>query len=216
MLRIWVLLLLSSPLSFAAPPLNAQSISLHARPRSPQHHNEMDRILLFGHTRPEARLANDRGPVATSSFALGHAAPIEAASSEHELALHNSSTTPHQRFAKLFHQLAEPHRNLVNVSGLAKRLLTPSLCGLDPTFERQNVVNPRGMLIDSPASAAQVPNFSNGKFICLSQRLEARWQHRDPRIPPLSLPSSLESSHSTISAAYDAHHPGVSQHAEFR
>ena len=44
---------------------------LHAHPRIVQAINEADRVALAGKTHPEARIANDRGPVA-NGFAMEH------------------------------------------------------------------------------------------------------------------------------------------------
>src|SRR6266478_1751255 len=97
----------------AAPPLNAQVESgLHSRPRVTQSINEMDRMALSGNTRPEARLANDRGPVA-NDFALEHMQLQLKRSPEQELAL--------QQFIDELHTKGSPNFSNGNSSPGSQR-----------------------------------------------------------------------------------------------
>src|SRR5260370_2317786 len=73
---------------FAEPAVNAQVESgLHARPRITQGINEIDRLALQSNTRPEARLANDCGPVA-DDFAMHDILLQLKRAPEQEVALH--------------------------------------------------------------------------------------------------------------------------------
>src|SRR5690242_21674804 len=87
----------------AVPSLTAQVESgLHSRPRVTQSINEMDRIALSGNTRPEVRLANDRGPVA-NDFAMEHMLLQLKRSSEQELALRQFIDGLHTKGSPNFH-----------------------------------------------------------------------------------------------------------------
>src|SRR5437660_9928643 len=87
----------------AAPALNGQVESgLHSRRRVTQSINEMDRVALSGNTRPEARLANDRGPVA-NDFAMEHMLLQLKRSPEQELALQQFIDELHTKGSPNFH-----------------------------------------------------------------------------------------------------------------
>jgi hypothetical protein len=59
---------------------------LHARPRIEQSIDETNRVAVAGNTHPEARPANDRGPVA-NNFVMEHMPLQLKRSPEQELAL---------------------------------------------------------------------------------------------------------------------------------
>src|SRR6266478_3317712 len=87
----------------AQSPLKAQVESgLYSRPRVTQSINEMDRVALHGNTRPEVRLANDRGPVA-NDFAMEHMLLQLRRSPEQELALQQFIDELHTKGSPNFH-----------------------------------------------------------------------------------------------------------------
>src|SRR6266404_1341861 len=172
----------------AAPPLNAQVESgLHARPRVTHSINEMDRIVLSGNTRPEARLANDRGPVA-NDFALEHMQLQLKRSPEQELALQQFIDELHTKGSPNFHHWLTA-QEFGERFGLAKPDLDALTRWLESHGLSVNVVYPSGMLIDFSGSAAQVRK----AFQTEIHRLEVKGEKHignisDPRIPAALAP----------------------------
>src|SRR6266478_1865535 len=172
----------------AAPPLNAQVESgLHSRPRVTQSINEMDRMALSGNTRPEARLANDRGPVA-NDFALEHMLLQLKRSPEQELALQQFIDELHTKGSPNFHHWLTA-QEFGERFGLAKPDLDALTRWLESHGLSVNVVYPSGMLIDFSGSAAQVRK----TFQTEIHRLEVKGEKHvgnisDPRIPAALAP----------------------------
>ncbi len=172
----------------AAPPLNAQVESgLHSRPRVTQSINEMDRMALSGNTRPEARLANDRGPVA-NDFALEHMLLQLKRSPEQELALQQFIDELHTKGSPNFHHWLTA-QEFGERFGLAKPDLDAVTRWLESHGLSVNVVYPSGMLIDFSGSAAQVRK----TFQMEIHRLEVKGEKHignisDPRIPAALAP----------------------------
>ncbi len=178
----------------AAPPLNAQVESgLHARPRVTHSINEMDRIVLSGNTRPEARLANDRGPVA-NDFALEHMLLQLKRSPEQELALQQFIDELHTKGSPNFHHWLTA-QEFGERFGLAKPDLDALTRWLESHGLSVNVVYPSGMLIDFSGSAAQVRKTFQMEIHRLEvngekhignisdPRIRHHWSRRTPRCP---------------------------------
>src|SRR6266446_4980200 len=167
----------------AAPPLNAQVESgLHARPRVTHSINEMDRIVLSGNTRPEARLANDRGPVA-NDFALEHMLLQLKRSPEQELALQQFIDELHTKGSPNFHHWLTA-QEFGERFGLAKPDLDAIAAWLQSHGFHVNVVYPSGMLIDFSGTAAQLRNAFQTEIHYLDVKGEKHVGNiGDPRIP---------------------------------
>ncbi len=142
---------------FAGPAVKAQVESgLHARPRITQSINEMDRVGLQGNTRPEARLANDRGAVA-NDFSMEHMLLQLKRSPEQEQALQQFIEELHTKGSPNFHHWLTA-QEFGERFGLAKPDLDAITAWLQSHGFRVNVVYPSGMLIDFSGTAAQVRN----------------------------------------------------------
>src|SRR5438445_11989737 len=89
---------------FAEPVVNAQVESGRpARPRIRQGINERDRLALPCNTRPEARFANDRGPV-SNNFTMEHMLLQLKRSPEQEAALQQFIDDLHTKDSPNFHR----------------------------------------------------------------------------------------------------------------
>src|SRR5260370_1155061 len=174
--------------SFAAPTVNAQVESgLHARPRTTQSINEMDRVALGGNTHPEARLANDRGAVA-NDFSLGHMLLQLKRSPEQEKALQQFIDELHTKGSPDFHQWLTA-QEFGERFGLAKPDLDAITAWLESHGFRVNVVYPSGMLIDFSGTAAQVRTALQTKIHYLNVKGEKHVGNiSDPRIPAALAP----------------------------
>src|SRR6266849_686819 len=151
----------------AEPTVNAQVESgLHARPRITESINEMDRLTLQGNTRPEARLANDRGPVA-NDFAMEHMLLQLKRAPEQEVAL--------QQFLER--------------CGLAKPDLDTITAWLESQGFRVDIIYPSGMLIDFSGTGAQVRKAFQTEIHHLNVKGEKHVGNiSDPRIPAALAP----------------------------
>src|SRR5260370_302949 len=174
--------------SFAAPTVNAQVESgLHARPRTTQSINEMDRVALGGNTHPEARLANDRGAVA-NDFSLGHMLLQLKRSPEQEKALQQFIDELHTKGSPDFHQWLTA-QEFGERFGLAKPDLDAITAWLESHGFRVNVVYPSGMLIDFSGTAAQVRTALQTEIHYLNVKGEKHVGNiSDPRIPAALAP----------------------------
>ncbi len=172
----------------AAPSLNGQVESgLHSRPRVTQSINEMDRVALSGNTRPEARLANDRGPVA-NDFAMEHMLLQLKRSPEQELALRQFIDELHTKGSPNFHHWLTA-QEFGDRFGVAKPDLGAITGWLESHGLSVNAVYPSGMLIDFSGTAGQVRK----TFQTEIHRLEIKGEKHignisDPRIPAALAP----------------------------
>src|SRR5467141_3780241 len=172
----------------AEPTVNAQVESgLHARPRITESINEMDRLTLQGNTRPEARLANDRGPVA-NDFAMEHMLLQLKRAPEQEVALQQFLDELHAKDSPNFHHWLTA-QEFGERFGLAKPDLDTVTTWLESHGLHVNVVYPSGMLIDFSGTAAQVRK----AFQTEIHHLEVKGERHvgnisDPRIPAALAP----------------------------
>src|SRR6266699_2700030 len=167
----------------AAPSVSAQAESgLHARPRITQGIDEMDRVALAGNTHPEARPANDRGPVA-NGFAMDHMLLQLKRSPEQELALQQFLDELHTKGSPNFHQWLTA-QEFGEKFGLAKPDLDVVTGWLESHGFRVNVVYPSGMLIDFSGTVAHVRAAFQTKIHHLVVKGEKHLGNvSDPRIP---------------------------------
>ncbi len=171
-----------------APSLNAQVESgLHARPRITQSINEMDRVALQGNTRPEARLANDRGPVA-NDFVMEHILLQLKRSPEQEAALQQFLDELHTKDSPNFHHWLTA-QEFGERFGLAKTDLDTVTTWLESHGLRVNVVYPSGMLIDFSGTAGLVRRAFQTEIHYLDVKGEKHVGNiSDPRIPAALAP----------------------------
>ena len=171
-----------------APSLSAQVESgLHARPRITQSIDEMDRVALQGNTRPEARLANDRGSVA-SDFAMEHMLLQLKRSPEQELTLQQFIDELHIKDSPNFHHWLTA-QEFGERFGLAKTDLDAVTTWLESHGLRVNVIYPSGMLIDFSGTAAQVGKAFQTEIHHLNVKGEKHVGNiSDPRIPAALAP----------------------------
>src|SRR5229473_4907675 len=172
----------------AEPTVNAQVESgLHARPRITESINEMDRLTLQGNTRPEARLANDRGPVA-NDFAMEHMLLQLKRAPEQEVALQQFLDELHTKDSPNFHHWLTA-QEFGERFGLAKSDLDTVTAWLESHGLRVNVVYPSGMLIDFSGTAAQVRKAFQTEIHYLAVKGERHVGNiSDPRIPAALAP----------------------------
>jgi len=138
-----------------APCVRAQvETGARSRPRIIERVDETNRVALEGNTRPEARAANDRGPVA-NDFAMEHMLLQLKRSPEQETAV--------QQFLDELHTQGSPNfqhwlsaEEFGERFGLAKPDIEAVTGWLQSRGFRVNVVYPSGMLIDFSGTAAQV------------------------------------------------------------
>src|SRR5216683_839955 len=173
---------------FAEPTVRAQVESgLHARPRITESINEMDRVALQGNTRPEARLANDRGPVA-NDFVMDHMLLQLKRSPEQEAALQQFIDELHTKDSPNFHHWLTA-QEFGERFGLAKSDLDTVTAWLESHGLRVNVVYPSGMLIDFSGTAAQVRKAFQTEIHYLAVKGERHIGNMsDPRIPAALAP----------------------------
>ena len=144
----------------AAPFVFAQVESAqHPRTKIPQARitqaiDETNRVTLRGNTRPEAVLANDRGPVATE-FGMEHMLLQLKRSPEQEQALQQFLDELHTARSPNFHHWLTA-QEFGERFGPAKTDLDFITAWLESHGFRVNVVYPSGMLIDFSGTAAQV------------------------------------------------------------
>ena len=172
----------------SAPPVRAQIESgVHARPKVTQAIDEKNRIALAGNTRPEARVANDRGAV-TKGFAMEHMLLQLKRSSEEELALQQFLDELHTKGSANFqHWLTA--QEFGERFGLAKPDLDAVTRWLESHGFRVNVVYPSGMIIDFSGTAAQVRNAFQTEIHYLDVKGNRHVGNMsDPRIPAALAP----------------------------
>ena len=139
----------------SVPSVWAQSDSgLHARPRVTESIDETNRVVLAGNTHPEARPANDRGPVA-NDFAMDHILLQLKRSPEQEQSLQQFLDELVTKDSPNFHRWLTAEQ-FGERFGLAKPDLDAVTNWLELHGFRVNVVYPSGMLIDFSGTAAQV------------------------------------------------------------
>ncbi len=172
----------------AAPSLQAQVESgRQARPRITQGIDELDRVALAGNTHPEARPANDRGPVA-SNVQMDHMLLQLKRSPEQELALQQFLDELHTKGSPNFHQWLTA-QEFGEKFGLAKPDLDVVTGWLESHGFRVNVVYPSGMLIDFSGTVAQVRAAFQTKIHHLVVKGEKHLGNvSDPRIPAALAP----------------------------
>jgi regulation of enolase protein 1 (concanavalin A-like superfamily) len=172
----------------SAPALRAQVESgVHARPRITQGVNETDRVALAGNTRPEARVENDRGAVA-SDFLMEHMLLQMKRSSEQEAALQQFLEELRTKSSPNFHHWLTA-QEFGERFGLAKPDLEAVTGWLESHGFRVNVVYPSGMLIDFSGTAAQVRKAFQTEIHHLEVKGEKHIGNiSDPRIPAALAP----------------------------
>src|SRR6266581_1569395 len=172
----------------AAPSLQAQVESgRQARPRITQGIDEMDRVALAGNTHPEARPANDRGPVA-GNFAVEHMLLQLKRSPEQEQALQQFLDELHTAGSPNFHHWLTA-QEFGERFGLAKTDLDLITAWLESHGFRVNVVYPSGMLIDFSGTAAQARAAFQTEIHHLVVKGEKHLGNvSDPRIPAALAP----------------------------
>src|SRR5947209_11408666 len=172
----------------AAPSLHAQvETGLQARPRITESIHEMDRVTLAGNTRPEARPANDRGPVA-NDFVMEHMLLQMKRSPEQELSLQQFIDELHTKGSSNFHHWLTA-QEFGERFGPAKPDLDAVTGWLESHGFRVNVVYPSGMLIDFSGTAAQVGKSFQTEIHHLDVQGEKHLANiSDPRIPAALAP----------------------------
>jgi subtilase family serine protease len=160
---------------------------LHGRARIVQPINEADRIALTGNTHPEARPANDRGPVA-NDFAMQHMLLQLKRSPEQELAVQQFLDELQSAGSANFHHWLTA-QEFGERFGLAKSDLDAVTAWLESRGFRVNVVYPSGMLIDFSGTAAQVRKAFQTEIHYLAVKGERHIGNMsDPRIPAALAP----------------------------
>src|SRR5882762_7329610 len=173
----------------AEPTVNAQVESgLHARQRITESFNEMDRLTLQGNTRPEARLANDRGPVA-NDFAMEHMLLQLKRAPEQEVALQQFLDELHAKDSPNFHHWLTA-QEFGERFGLAKPDLDTITAWLESQGFPVDRIYPSGMLIDFSGTAAQVRKAFQTEIHHLNVKGEKHVGNiSDPRIPAALAPA---------------------------
>jgi subtilase family serine protease len=172
----------------SAPSLCAQVESgLHARARVLQAINEADRIALAGNTHPEARAANDRGPVA-DNFRMEHMLLQLKRSPEQELAVQQFLDQLQSKGSANFHHWLTA-QEFGERFGLSKSDLDAVTAWLESHGFRTNGVYPSGMLIDFSGTAAQVRKAFQTEIHYLDVKSRRHIGNMsDPRIPAALAP----------------------------
>ena len=159
----------------------------HGRARIVQPINEADRIALTGNTHPEARSANDRGPVA-NDFAMEHMLLQLKRSPEQELAVEQFLEGLQSAGSANFHHWLTA-QEFGERFGLAKSDLDAVTAWLESRGFRLNIVYPSGMLIDFSGTAAQVRKAFQTEIHYLAVKGERHIGNMsDPRIPAALAP----------------------------
>src|SRR5216684_3968774 len=173
---------------FAESAVNAQVESgWHARPRITQGISEMNRVALQGNIRPEARLANDRGPVA-SNFVMDHMLLQLKRSPEQEAALQQFIDELHTKDSPNFHHWLTA-QEFGERFGLAKTDLDTVTTWLESDGLHVNMVYPSGMLIDFSGTAGLVRRAFQTEIHYLNVKGEKHVGNiSDPRIPAALAP----------------------------
>src|SRR6266850_389652 len=180
------LLLFSSLLSSDSAAAQAQS-GLHARVLVTQNIDEAKRVTLHGNTRPEAKLENDRGPVA-ADFRMEHVLLQLRRSPEQELALQQFIDELHTQGSINFHQWISAEK-FGEKFGVAKQDLDVVTNWLEVQGFRVNVVYPSGMVIDFSGTAAQVRKAFQTDIRSFDVKGERHTANNtDPRIPAALAP----------------------------
>src|SRR5216684_874347 len=172
----------------ATPSVYAQTESgLHGRARIIQAVNEADRVALAGNTHPEARIANDRGPVA-NAFAMEHMLLQLKRSPAQELAVQKFLDELQSKGSPNFHHWVTA-QEFGERFGLAKSDLDAVTTWLESHGFQVNVVYPSGMLIDFSGTAAQVRKAFQTEIHYLAVKGERHIGNMsDPRIPAALTP----------------------------
>src|SRR5713226_9786689 len=172
----------------ATPSVYAQTESgLHGRARIIQAVNEADRVALAGNTHPEARIANDRGPVA-NAFAMEHMLLQLKRSPAQELAVQKFLDELQSKGSPNFHHWVTA-QEFGERFGLAKSDLDAVTTWLESHGFQVNVVYPSGMLIDFSGTAAQVRKAFQSEIHYLAVKGERHIGNMsDPRIPAALAP----------------------------
>ncbi len=172
----------------ATPSVYAQTESgLHGRARIIQAVNEADRVALAGNTHPEARIANDRGPVA-NAFAMEHMLLQLKRSPAQELAVQKFLDELQSKGSPNFHHWVTA-QEFGERFGLAKSDLDAVTTWLESHGFQVNVVYPSGMLIDFSGTAAQVRKAFQTEIHYLAVKGERHIGNMsDPRIPAALAP----------------------------
>src|SRR5215472_1191561 len=174
--------LLAAPVAFAQ-----TRPGQDAHPRISQSIVETNRITLPGNTRPEATLANDRGPVA-NNFAMEHMLLQLKRSPEQEQALQQFIEELNTKDSPNFHHWLTA-QEFGEKFGVAKSDLDLITAWLESHGFRVNVVYPSGMLIDFSGTAAQVRQAFQTEIHHLEVKGERRVANvSDPQIPAALAP----------------------------
>jgi len=156
-------------------------------PRITQSVDETNRVPLPGNTRPEARLANDRGVVA-DDFAMEHMLLQLKRSPEQEQALQQFIEELHKEDSPVFHHWLTAEE-FGEKFGVARSDLDTIIGWLASHGFRVNVVYPSDMLIDFSGTAAQVRNAFQTEIHHLEVHGERHVSNvSDPRIPAALAP----------------------------
>jgi subtilase family serine protease len=171
-----------------APSVYAQIASgLHGRSRIVQGINETDRVALTGNTHPEARTANDRGPV-ENAFAMEHMLLQLKRSSGQELALQQFLGELHNPGSPDFHHWLTA-QEFGERFGVANSDISAVTSWLQSRGFKVNVVYPSGMLIDFSGTAAQVRKAFQTEIHYLAVKGQRHIGNMsDPRIPAALAP----------------------------
>src|SRR6267154_500178 len=160
---------------------------LHGHPRIVQAISEADRVALAGNTHPEARIANDRGPVA-NAFAMEHMLLQLKRSPAQELAVQKFLDELQSKGSPNFHHWVTA-QEFGERFGLAKSDLDAVTTWLESHGFQVNVVYPSGMLIDFSGTAAQVRKAFQTEIHYLTVKGERHVGNiSDPRIPAALAP----------------------------
>jgi len=172
----------------SAPSVYAQIESgLHGRARIFQGINEADRVTLTGNTHPEARTANDRGPVA-NSFSMDHMLLQLKRSPAQELAVQQFLDELQSKSSPNFHHWLTA-QEFGERFGLAKSDLDALTTWLESHGFQVNIVYPSGTLIDFSGTAAQVRKAFQTEIHYLAVKGERHIGNMsDPRIPAALAP----------------------------
>jgi subtilase family serine protease len=152
------------------------------QPQITQMIDEGRRVRLSGNTRPEANVANDRGPVA-EDFPLEHMLLQLKRSPEREKALEQFIEELHTQASPNFHQWLTA-REFGEKFGVAQQDLDTISRWLESHGLKVNLIYPSGMLIDFSGTAGQVREAFQTEIHELDVRGEKHIANmQDPQIP---------------------------------